>query len=510
MVNTPQRTWLKDFLALLTILAFSMMICQVYLSRVQSFLNQGVRLPRIVRVHKAIGYFFIAVLVLHPVFIVLPRYFEAGVTPVEAFLKMITEVDNLGIVLGLVAYAFMLLVGITAMFRNKLPINYRQWRVLHAVLSFLFIAVATWHAVDLGRHMDRRLSAYLMSSRPALSCSSSACIPSPPQKRLLNMNEPKSDKNLSRRDFIAVTAGAASFAALAAMTMRFNAGWEENKPTVKPGEIQSRTRETDVLVIGGGIAGLFAAVKAHDAGANVLLVSKGALGSSGQTPFAKGIFAYDPAKGKISLDEFVDKVSYSALGTNNPIYTRQMAEHSAARVAELREWGFFDSPLYFKSFRTPIDERAIPVKERITITHLIKENGHIAGAAGFSLDDECVWFFKAKTVILCTGAGGFKPNGFPICDLTHDGTVMAYQIGAKVTGKEWNDGHPGAATNPAACLRRLGHGRMFDRKPGTTGVGIRHDLGVDMNYQAYVSGASPPEASGTGRRKSHRRPGPSG
>lgn len=162
MGNTPQRAWLKDFLSLLTILAFSMMICQVYLSRVQSFLSQGVRLPRIVRVHKAIGYFFIAVLLLHPVFIVLPRYFEAGVTPVDAFLKMITEVDNLGIVLGLVAYTFMLLVGVTAMFRNKLPINYRQWRVLHAILSFLFIAVATWHAVDLGRHMDRRLSAYLI------------------------------------------------------------------------------------------------------------------------------------------------------------------------------------------------------------------------------------------------------------------------------------------------------------------------------------------------------------
>ncbi len=56
---------------------------------------------------------------------------------------------------------------------------------------------------------------------------------------------------------------------------------------------------TDVLVIGSGMAGLFAAVKAHDAGANVLMVSKGRLGASGQTPFAKGIFAYDPDKRKI-------------------------------------------------------------------------------------------------------------------------------------------------------------------------------------------------------------------
>jgi len=87
------------------------------------------------------------------------------------------------------------------------------------------------------------------------------------------------------------------------------------------------------------------------------------------------------------------------------------------------------------------------------ITHLIKENGRIAGAAGFSVDEEAIRFFKAKTVILCTGAGGFKPNGFPICDLTHDGTIMAYNIGAKVTGKEWNDGHPGQAEMLRIVLR---------------------------------------------------------
>ncbi len=214
--------------------------------------------------------------------------------------------------------------------------------------------------------------------------------------------------------------------------------------------------------------GLFAAVKAHDAGAKVMMVSKGRLGSSGMTPFAKGIFAYDPDNGRISLDDFVESVSRSALGTNNPVFTRQMAEHSLARVKDLKQWGFFDSPLYNKAFSKPIQERNIPVIERVMITHLIKEKGHIAGAAGFSIDEAKVHIFNAKSVILCSGAGGFKPNGFPICDLTHDGTVMAYKIGAKVTGKEWNDGHPGQAKNAAACYDGW-HG-MFDRKPGVTGV----------------------------------------
>ena len=304
------------------------------------------------------------------------------------------------------------------------------------------------------------------------------------------MNKSRDPKDISRRRFLGLTGGAAGMIALTAYGFRPpNPEMEQqfiDQETIDPETIGTEKHQTDVLVIGGGMAGLFAAVKAHDAEAKVTMVLKGRLGASGQTPFAKGIFVFDAAESGLSLDEFVDRVSYSALGTNNPVYTRQMAEHSQARVQELREWGFFDSPLYNKSFSKPINDRNIELAERVHITKLIKENGRIAGAAGFSLDDEKLHIYQAKTVILCTGAGGFKPNGFPICDLTHDGTIMAYNIGAKVTGKEWNDGHSGQSTNPAACFDGW-HG-MFERKPNTTSVEIHHDLGVDMNYQAYKNG----------------------
>lgn len=298
------------------------------------------------------------------------------------------------------------------------------------------------------------------------------------------MTNSQEKQEMSRRKFLGIAGGAAGMAAL--LSMGIPSSWAANESTIDLNKMDYQDYETDVLVIGGGMAGLFATVKAHDAGSKVMLVSKGRLGSSGQTPFAKGIFAFDAEKEEQSIDDFVDTVSRSALGSNNAVYTRQMAEHSLARVNELREWGFFDSALYNKSFSKPITERNIPIMERIVITHLIKEDGRIAGAAGFSLDEEKLYFFTAKSVILCTGAGGFKPNGFPICDLTHDGTIMAYTIGAKVTGKEWNDGHGGQATNAAACFDGW-HG-MFERKPGTTGVEVHHDLGVDLNYKAYMGG----------------------
>ncbi|MDC7234770.1 MAG: FAD-binding protein, partial [Spirochaetales bacterium] len=229
-----------------------------------------------------------------------------------------------------------------------------------------------------------------------------------------------SEKNgMSRRQFLGLTGGVLGAAALASMGMNIN--WKKNEREIDPDEMGYSEKDTDILVIGGGMTGLFAAVKGHDAGSEVLMVSKGRLGSSGQTPFAKGIMSYDPATAGMTLDEFTEKVSSSALKTNNPVYTRQMAEHSKDRVRELREWGFFDSHLCYDSFNKPISERKIPVMERVMITHLIKEHGCIAGAAGFSIDEPVIHLFKAKSVILCTGAGGFKPNGFPICDLTHDG-----------------------------------------------------------------------------------------
>ena len=198
------------------------------------------------------------------------------------------------------------------------------------------------------------------------------------------MADLKNEKGISRRNFMAIAGGAAGVAAMASMGIfAGDTEFKGNISEIDIDKVANEEIESDILVIGGGIAGLFAAVKGHDAGAKVLMVAKGRLGSSGQTPFAKGIFAYDRAKEKLSLDEFVATVSRSALGTNNPVFTRQMAEHSLARVNDLKAWGFFDSPLYFNTFNKPIKERNIPVIERVMITHPIKEDGKIAGASRY-------------------------------------------------------------------------------------------------------------------------------
>ena len=47
-----------------------------------------------------------------------------------------------------------------------------------------------------------------------------------------------------------------------------------------------RVYETDVLVIGGGISGCFAAIRAKEDGLRVLMVDKGYAGKAGATPMA--------------------------------------------------------------------------------------------------------------------------------------------------------------------------------------------------------------------------------
>lgn len=243
---------------------------------------------------------------------------------------------------------------------------------------------------------------------------------------------------------------------------------------VKAGTLEHVT--TDVLVVGGGMAGVFAAVKAHDQGAKVVLVDKGAVGKSGQTPFARGIFGFDEEKTGMTKETYLEHTAEASERMNNLAYTALLLDEGSARIEELRTWGFFDEACYADSLNRPLEERGIPRYERVTLTHLLKEDGRIAGAAGMRLDENEALLFRARCVILCTGASGFKPAGWQIGSLTSDGDAMAYRIGAEITGKEWNDGH-GRTNFGLEGLNHVVHGSQ-----------IHGMLGVEQNVEVSKNG----------------------
>lgn len=154
MGDFPRRTLLKEVVSAGTILAFFILLLQFYLSRANATSVKIHKMATVIKWHKALGYTFTTILLVHPFLLVLPRFFESGVDPKGAFVTLLTTFESKGIILGLIAYGLMLTIGLISMFRSKLPMTYKTWRIVHGILSIVFISVASFHIITLGRHSN--------------------------------------------------------------------------------------------------------------------------------------------------------------------------------------------------------------------------------------------------------------------------------------------------------------------------------------------------------------------
>lgn len=155
------RTVLKDALSIITILALVLMLGQFYLTRTFKLPITGATMGKIMSLHIVTGYLGAAVLLVHPFLIVVPRYFEAGISPCEAFITIITT-QTPGVTTGIMAWILLLLISVLSILRNKIPLRYKDWRRLHGLMSAAFISLAAGHAVYLGRHMNQALGIYIV------------------------------------------------------------------------------------------------------------------------------------------------------------------------------------------------------------------------------------------------------------------------------------------------------------------------------------------------------------
>lgn len=253
--------------------------------------------------------------------------------------------------------------------------------------------------------------------------------------------------------------------------------------------------ETDILVVGGGIAGCFAAIKAKEEGAKVTLVDKGYVGRSGQTPFATDFLVFNPEWGH-DLDEWMDQAYRLGEYLNNREWTEITFRESYDRYQDLLSWGIgfqndengvpyrtavpggvteyinMASRDWAKTMRKKAKEIGVNIVDRVMIAELMKHDNRIAGAVGIPVDTDGLIVFKAGAVIMSVGAAGLKPPGFPISNLTADGEAMAYRAGAEISGKEFQDPHWTKAETPAVGPRpgqrkNTGGGRPQGRPPMT-------------------------------------------
>lgn len=230
---------------------------------------------------------------------------------------------------------------------------------------------------------------------------------------------------------------------------------------------------TDVLVVGGGMAGSFAAVRARERGMDVVVVDKGHVSRSGSTPYPKNMMVFDPDGRGHGLRQWMDEVALVGEYINDRAWTETVLRESRGIFDQLVAWGVgfrkdeegrllrnWGTPDGIESVQLEVDSLAatlrrqvlrhgITIVERVMLTELIVVDGRVFGAVGVSTVDDVLHVFRAKATILCTGAGGFKPYGFPLGSVTGDGTAMAYRAGAEITGKEFYDTHATSVRHPA-------------------------------------------------------------
>ena len=213
---------------------------------------------------------------------------------------------------------------------------------------------------------------------------------------------------------------------------------------------------TDVLIIGGSLAGLTAAVKIKELkeDLDVTVVDKGGIGWAGAVPTGGGHLIILPKDA--GLDAWVKSVADRGEGLSNIEWLRNFGGSLYDSLMELFNWGvpFMKDP----DGKLHIDDAPNwRVKEKLTgwITHnallqlkkralakgvklvnkvemvdLLKSDGRIVGAVGFSILTGEFHVFKAKASLIASGSTKYK-NRRLWTGLCGEMIAAAYQAGTQ-------------------------------------------------------------------------------
>ncbi|MBF6299443.1 FAD-binding protein [Nocardia amamiensis] len=226
--------------------------------------------------------------------------------------------------------------------------------------------------------------------------------------------------------------------------------------------------ETDVLVIGGGPAGTWAAVSAAAAGATVVLVDKARCGSSGPTAYgAISVWHVPPGPAR---DEAVRHGYAHGGGLGDPDWMHRVLEETHQRVEQVARWGhriraettgaptrrvYLDGAGYLRRMRRVVREAGVRVLDHHpALQLLVDRDGVVAGATGLQHHNGFRrWTVRAGAVVVATGGCAFLSGGAGTDVDTGDGLLFAAEAGAELSGMEFSSAYgltPVGRTDPAA------------------------------------------------------------
>ncbi len=216
-----------------------------------------------------------------------------------------------------------------------------------------------------------------------------------------------------------------------------------------------RCDKADVLVIGGGAAGLMAAVKARENGADVLLGLKSAGCSTdrsggGLAITTEGYSVADHARDTVESGRFI----------GDERFIKILTEEAPQRFKELRDYGLRVETFHgyvicaggpvnargselTRALRTRADALQVRWNPGLQAVDLIVQEGSVRGLLGFDAKAEKPIFIESKSVVLATGgAGGLYAKTDNDPRNTGDGYAMAYRAGLKLRDMEFVQFYP--------------------------------------------------------------------
>jgi len=222
--------------------------------------------------------------------------------------------------------------------------------------------------------------------------------------------------------------------------------------------------ETDVLIIGAGISGLFAGIRARAFVDRVTVLDKGPIGKTSQCYWALG--GHQSFLPGDNMDDWIRDVIYFEDGLCEQDLVESVYEETFDRIKDLEALGveFIKEDGQYRRFTTRgldhvrglrphphgiggkveievlIEESkrlGIQFLSRCFVTDLLKHDDAVVGAVAFDVRSGEYYIFKAGAVIVSTGQCSFK--GHYACQgyLTGDGMAMAFKAGAELKNLEF-------------------------------------------------------------------------
>lgn len=258
--------------------------------------------------------------------------------------------------------------------------------------------------------------------------------------------------------------------------------------------------EADVLIIGGGLAGTWAAIRARDFVDNVVLVDKSKVSRSGPSSANAGVILF-PTEND-DLDAWQKEIVEGGEYMNDQEWVALMLQGLIGRLKELEEWGvpferddngkikrivgrahkitrlamFHHGMAMMEVMRRKLLEKGVTLMERIMITDLLTSDGehptegNVIGAIGFNYRTEETVLFKAKAVVQAAGPLFLKKGAHFTDNDTGDGISMSFRAGAEAIDMEFVIGGAHGAWNRSYYATGFnmyaGHGLRFVNAKG--------------------------------------------